>query len=374
MTGPHIDQVSAFSDCAFFVTGGRQRLERGGSLGWRTYDRALILRIDPCDGQARKMVEYETPLEIRADEDPSIVFKAGTKVGDRLYVCTSTEAMAYSLPSFRQLAYVSHPWFNDLHHVAMTSDGAWVVVNTGLDMVMMMSSEGEVLAEYTACDEPLWSRFSPDIDYRKIPTTQPHRAHPNYAFFLGDDLWVTRSDVHDAICLTRPQPHITIPHGYAHDGLARFGRIYFTSVDGWVSVFDAGTRELIKSVNLSLGGNHSRPLGWCRGIEVIAPDLVVVGFSKTRRTQLKEKLAWVRSRFGDPAMAPSEPTRIAAYNLSGPEMLWELELESYDLNAVFSIFRDDYRSARVNSHAADMVPAMPAAVIDSAKSDRILDD
>lgn len=79
------------------------------------------------------------------------------------------------------------------------------MVNTGLDMVVRVTPEGRVLEEWDVLLEPAWQRFSRDIDYRKIVSTKPHRSHPNFVFELGDEVWVTRFEQRDAICLTAPQ-------------------------------------------------------------------------------------------------------------------------------------------------------------------------
>lgn len=322
---------------AFYVTGGRQRAHRG-SLRWFTYDKAVILRVEPSTGAVEKVAEHITPPQFRAETDASIRFGAGHLIRDRFYVCTCTEVIVYSLPSFRQVSYITHPWFNDVHHVTVGPAGELVVVNTGLDMAMVMSPEGELLAEYPVCEEPLWTRFSRDIDYRKVATTQPHKAHANYAFYLNDELWVTRFERNDAVCLTNPERRMAILGGQPHDGVACDDEVYFTQVDGRISVFDANRLAIRASYDLVAPSGHNGPLGWCRGIFVCGPDRAVVGFSKTRRTKFVEKLSWVRARFGDPDVAPSEPTRLARYDFDKGAMLWEMQLDDYELDAVFGVY------------------------------------
>ncbi len=67
---------------------------------------------------------------------------------------------------------------------------------------MEVTPEGEILREWSVIGEDTWARFSRQIDYRKVPTTKPHRSHPNFAFLLEGDIWTTRCDQKDAICLT----------------------------------------------------------------------------------------------------------------------------------------------------------------------------
>jgi hypothetical protein len=248
--------------------------------------------------------------------------------------------LVYSLPSFDQLNYISHPYFNDLHHVTVNRNDELVVVNTGLDMAMVMSREGELLASYTVCGEPLWARFSKDIDYRKVLSTKPHKSHPNFAFFLDGELWVTRLEQKDAVSLTKPEESIEIKISYPHDGVVRGGNIYFTTVDGHVLVFDAKSRTLRSAVDLNPITRRDKALGWCRGLEVLGPDQVVVGFTKLRRTKFHERLVWVKEQFRGEQLL-SEATRIAAYDLKRKELLWEVELEIEEngVNTIFAIHK-----------------------------------
>jgi len=92
-----------------------------------------------------------------------------------------------------------------------------MVVVTGLDMVIEVAPDGEVLREWSVVGEDTWSRFSREVDYRKVPTTRPRRAHPIFAFLLGNDIWATRCNLKDAVCLTKPGKRIDIAGSYAHE-------------------------------------------------------------------------------------------------------------------------------------------------------------
>ena len=143
-----------------YALGARQRnLLMKNEHEWNLYESALILELDLKSGSARSRVEYKSPSEARAHEYSSVVFKAGTIVGNTLYACTSTEVLIFSLPEFQQTGYVSLPALNDVHHVTPTSDGNLLVANTGLDMVVKFNLQGEVLSEWAVLDEELWSPF-----------------------------------------------------------------------------------------------------------------------------------------------------------------------------------------------------------------------
>src|SRR6266496_1534290 len=157
------------------ITGGQQKANRSpfGTKDWCEYHKGIILGIDTKTGERCSSIEYFSPPETISDERPEVIFKAGTVEGDRLYLCTQTEVMIYALPHFELLNYISLPCFNDLHHVRTMPDGNLLVVNTGLDMVLMMTKDGAVLREWNVLGEDPWLRFSRDIDYRKIDT-KPH--------------------------------------------------------------------------------------------------------------------------------------------------------------------------------------------------------
>ncbi len=325
---------------SFYVLGGTQKtLSLNDEEWWREwirYKHALILRVYPEKRFAETVVQYESPPDAyAASERGSILFKAGTRVGDTLYACTSTEVLIYSLPSFKCVGYISHPYFNDLHHVRPTPDGNLAVVSTGLDLVLVVSRDGQLVAEYPVLDQDPWERFSRSIDYRKVATTKPHASHPNYCFYLGNELWATRLEQKDAVCLPRRDKRFEIGLNYVHDGVLHGSRIYFTTVDGRIVVFDAETRSHVRTLDLNRLSDGQAPLGWCRGIHILDEDTVLVGFTRLKRTKWREKVAWVKTMFGGQGF--EAPTRIGAVDLRNERLLWEFDLEPYKMHTLFSI-------------------------------------
>jgi hypothetical protein len=134
---------------------------------------------------------------------------------------------------------VSLPCFNDLHHVAPSWDGNLLVVSTGLDLVLKINREGEVLNEWSVTGDDTWQRFSRSVDYRRVETTKPHGSHPNFVFEIGDEVWATRLKQCDAVCLNQPGKRMYIGH-QPHDGVVFGQYVYFTCVDGFVAIFEAG--------------------------------------------------------------------------------------------------------------------------------------
>lgn len=153
---------------SLYVSGGRQkkRLLKEDEE-WTLYDKAIVLQVDVNTGDAQVCVEHATPAEARPYAESSVLFKAGTVQGNRLYTCTSTEVLTYDLPSFRLLNYLSLPCFNDLHHVRPTPDGNILIANTGLDMVVECGPQGHILREWSVVGSDPWARFpGPSITAR----------------------------------------------------------------------------------------------------------------------------------------------------------------------------------------------------------------
>jgi hypothetical protein len=316
---------------------------------WQQFEKAVLLKINAETRAVEKVLDYVSPPDVCPDI-PSVVFKAATLDDERLYACTQTEIIVYRRQDFSIDSYVSLPIFNDLHHVTPTGRGTLLVAVTGLDMVAEISPEGETINEWSVLDQDIWDRFSRDIDYRKVPSTKPHQAHPNFVFMIGDNVWATRCDHKDAICLTDPGKRIGLNHNsdrpiqYVHDGVAANGRLYFTSVDGNIMIVDPETLSVTETVNIGDILNYEYPLGWCRGIKVIGDDRVIVAFSRLRSTKLKDKVSWAKAQVKKAIgvgkyeeSLPLLPTRICCLDLRARRMEWELDLEAYGMNAIFSV-------------------------------------
>lgn len=333
----------------WLVIGGTARPDQARRREWEHFEKGVVLSVDRTTHAVKKLHEYSSPPEVCPDI-PSVVFKAGTLRGERLYLCTQTEVLVYRLPDFVLEQYVSLPCFNDLHHVTPTNRDTILAVVTGLDLVVEIDRDGNVTEEWSVLGTDTWTQFSRAIDYRKVPTTQPHAAHPNYAFMLGDEVWATRCDLKDAVCLTHDQKRIDLSGAgfqesvMVHDGLLHGDRLYFTSVNGTVLVADPKSCQVIDVIDLRDIVRSDYPLGWCRGVEVLDDERMIVGFSRLRRTKLTDKVSWAKAQVkrvfgvGDFMQTlPSLPTRICCFNLRTREEEWQLPLSEHGIDAVFSI-------------------------------------
>lgn len=325
-----------------YILGGKQRRlgmeEPTERDEWCLYDTAIILELDTQSGSVRTCVEYQSPFYARAGSNSAASFHAGVLINNLLYTCTTTEVLIFRLPTFERVGYISLPCFNDLHHVTRSSDGSLLIVNTGLEMVLRVTPEGEVLNEWSVLGEDTWSRFSRHIDYRKVESTKPHRSHPNFVFELDGEIWATRFHQRDAICLTRSGKRIEIGGESPHDGLVWGDRILFTAVDGKVVIVNRHSLTVEQSVNLRhIQDRDQQTLpAWCRGLSPVDERRIWVGFTRIRKTLFREHVRWVKSilREGTVVM----PTHISLFDIVDKKCLTQFDLEPYRMNTIFAIF------------------------------------
>lgn len=323
-----------------YVVGGCQRPaeEIEGVGDWQHFQHAVVASLDLESGDLSRCVEYVSPPEACPEEQPSILFKAGTISDGRLYVCTQTEALCYSLATWEIERRISLPCFNDVHHVLPRPDDRLIVVSTGLDLLVEVDWEGRVYSEWSATDKSVWERFSREVDYRKIPSTKPHEAHPNFAFELDGELWATRASTGDARCVTAARTIERMSNVAVHDGIVRDGQVYFTSVDGHVHQADGPSGKIVRSFDLNAMVPGDAPLGWCRGVTFLGGGRAAVGFSRFRRTRWKENVRWLRHALGGDG-AGVRPSRVGVFDLERGVQISEFDVESVGLNAVFSLHR-----------------------------------
>lgn len=334
--------MTATASKKFYLVGGKLKPNVNGQPEWTHYEKALVVKCEAPAGRCETMLDYLTPPSACAvADDPSILFKAATVQGDELLLCTQTEVLIHRLSDLQRTHYISLPCFNDVHHVRPTPQGTLLVAVTGLDLIVEITRVGEILREWNAAEANTWERFSRDVDYRTIVSTKPHQAHPNYVFAMDEEIWATRFQSRDAVCLTAPDRRIDIGIGGPHDGIVLGRHVYFTTVNGHIVQADCASGQVVQSFDLNQMSDTRGPLGWCRGLWLLDDTHAVVGFSRLRPTKFRENIAWVKrwakASLGLEESVAMKPTRIALYNLHARRMLWEVNVETADLNAIFSI-------------------------------------
>jgi hypothetical protein len=301
---------------------------------WQSCEKALIVELDPLAKGSRCCIEYVSPPQVCPPELPGTLFKSATIKGNRLYTCTSTEVLVFELPLFRIEKIISLPFFNDLHHVYPTDNNTLLIAVTGLDMVSEVSMDGTPIREWNVLGQDPWGKFSRKTDYRLVATTKPHASHPNHVFVMGDEVWVTRFQQRDAICLTNQDRRIDIAVERPHDGYIFGDQIYFTTVDGHVVIANRRTLRVERTVNLNeMQGLSGQVLGWCRGVLPLDDRYVWVGFTRVRPTKFVENVAWIKNR--NPSRRKA--SHIALYDLKRSTCEMEVPLEPHGLGIVFSL-------------------------------------
>ena len=324
------------------VVGGRQRQRALDLEEWQAYDQVRSLLVNTDSGDVDLLWTYCSPPETCAAERPAMVFKAGTLVGDRLWVCTMTEVLLWDWRRQQLDSSWSHPWFNDLHHVLPVGTDRFVVANTGLDQVLELSTTGDVVQQWNVGETPTWQRFDPARDYRRVATTKPHEVHANYLFRWNDQLWVTRYLTQDAICLADPAVSLPLQRGGPHDGVVCADSIFFTTVNGFVARCTPTQANVASAearwCQLQAADDCPDALGWCRGIQVTDPREAWVGFSRLRPTRFRRHVSWLKHGLKRVGQHGTRPTRIVRYDLNSGRCLQEIPLESSGMNAVFGIY------------------------------------
>ncbi|PWT87649.1 MAG: hypothetical protein C5B54_11980 [Acidobacteria bacterium] len=332
---------------------------------WYEYNKGLIVEVNTENEQANVVFDYISPEEAKADVG-CMLFKASTVKDDRLYVCSTTEILIFSLPQFKQVGYVTHPAFNDVHHVAVGSNGNLLVANSGLDNVIEITERGDIVRAWDVLGRrDTLGRLDDGINYR-ILDLKPHTAHPNYVFLLDEEIWVTRFYQKDAVSLTQPGRRIDIRLGNPHDGMVAGDFIFFTTTNGNIVIVNRETLKTDEVIDLNSIHSHGGPLAWSRGLYV-DNDKIWIGYSRLRPTKLKENVDWVkhslkwklrwllpdryvhRSVWMKRGLKKELPTRIACYELSSKRCLKEINVEKFGISAIFSIIPE---SAMLGTSAA----------------------
>ena len=319
------------------VMGGRQkRVETRPSKEWSRFGQAVVLGLKPDGSSAEELFVWETPPEARPDEGASVVFKSGSRVDSKLYLCTQTEVLVLDETTLAVEQNISLPCFNDLHHVTPTDRNTLLVVSTGLDLVVELTMDGDIVREWSTTDSSTWDRFDREVDYRKVLTTKPHHSHPNHVFEHGGEIWVTRFEQRDLYCLTNPDRRILIDTERPHDGYLVGDDAWVTTVDGHLLRLNLQDDSVGEELDVIEIADSDQAVGWMRGCSIVG-STAYIGFSTLRVTKIRENIRWVKKRFGQIDADSLVPTHVAAFDLEARQPLWRHNFSDPSLDVIFSV-------------------------------------
>lgn len=284
------------------------------------------------------LIKYKTDAEFAADVLPSIYFTSASLIGDKLFLCSTTQVFVYDYPSLELTLEINHPWFNDVHHVTCI-DQIIYVASTGIDAVLGFDFNGDLVSAQHVDNDDLWFRRSSSTDYRKIASTKPHDNHPNFVFELDGQIWATRFKQKDAVNLSNRAETINLSDEMVHDGHVKGEYIYFTSVNGHVIQVDKREKRVIRDYNLNEMDDRGVPLGWCRGV-CIEGDIAYVAFSKLRTTKIEENLRWLKAAIKKEGTNYDVlPARVSMFDLKQETLLDEFTVPPEHMSIIFSVLR-----------------------------------
>jgi len=285
-------------------------------------------------------IDYRPPPE-NLEEGLSVRFTGGCPWRGRWFQTTSTELVIFDMADWSVERVISHTSFNDLHGVAVI-DNEIAVVNTGLEMVQFLDTDGQIVREMNVASKPTWERFDRSTDYRKVVSTKPHEVHVNHAFKLDGQWWATRCLMCDAINLNNPKDRIEIAVGHPHDGFKRGDFVYFTTTNGHIVVANATTRKVEEVINIEALDSTEGLKGWCRGLEIDG-NYAYVGFTRLRATKWKKAFRV----FKDIMHGSARDSHICKIDLKRKAIVDTLVYKDIGSAAIFSLANYDLLAQQV---------------------------
>ena len=318
------------------VTGGIRRKNAAKLPEGRRVKSARLVRANLKTRSVHVVMRYEGNNVNYPNQTPNVLFTAGSLTDNELFLCTETEISIFEYPQIQLVRMVSYPFFQNVHHV-VPIDKYVAVTSSGLDMVILLDRQSlRPVSFINVLGKDPWHRFSKDVDYRKVHSTKPHESHPNFTFSLNGEIWVTRFNQKDAMCLTRRGKRINIGVERVHDGQVHGDFIYFTTVNGCIVIASARTLRIEEIIGLNAIESLKQPLGWCRGLTVEG-DLACVGFSKLRDTPIRQNIKWALDFAKGKKLLR---TRCVVYDLRRKKKIHELVMPSRAIDVIYGILRE----------------------------------
>jgi len=297
----------------------------GVKPGGRTDEplRPLLLELDTASGQVLRQRSWDTPVHHGAGADVHQEFTAAARAPDgTVWQPTHTELLRIDPRDLSVVQQVDHPLFHGLHSASCAANGDVLLSAAGIDSVLRLSSEGELLEHAFLQDRPFADAFPGITDFRRVPYDglKPHAEHPNHAVEHQGRVWVTCFETRRARALDPRHPDtLELPDGIPHDGRPYGGLLWFTLTHGVVVAIDPHTGGVVHRIDLAALDPEPGLLGWCRGLAKMG-DRLFVGMTMLRRPRHREVLRWMMK-------GPSgrkRPSRVVEIDLRGPRIVQQI--------------------------------------------------
>ena len=118
-----------------------------------------------------------------------------------------------------------------------------------------------------------------------------------------------------------------------HDGVVKDGHVYFTTVDGWISIASAEDKQVVEDVDLKKVESKNTMRGWCRGL-MLSDEHAFVGFSRIRKTRDSRKVRWTSVLRGARYV---EEASVVCYERSSWKKLDEWRFAPHSLAAIYGV-------------------------------------
>ncbi len=221
-------------------------------------------------------------------------FAGGSIHGNKLWLCSANQVLAYSLPDLELKQIINDPFFNDLHYVLAEKNGLYIV-NTGLESLDHFSYDGQLLARTLLTSESrTQSRTSSSSEFRIIES-KPHFMHANHCFRMNDGhmllTFARQRRIVDSSDWSWASPEYSAsPHeGFiAPFSVLNKDCLWVTTVPGEIIASDPLSGEIVYTCTLK---DKNVPPGWTRGLCILEHGLLV-GTTKIRASNAEYYSGW----------------------------------------------------------------------------------
>lgn len=300
--------------------------------------RPLLREVDPDRGEVVGELGWDTPPDRLSGPEADQEFTAAS-VTSRGTVLQPTHTEVLELDRGRVARVFSHPLMHSVHSACERPGGGFVVSCAGNDSVLELDGTGALVAHHWLRPGDFRSAYPGVDDFRRAhhDAFKPHSHHPNRAFHLGRELWVTCFE--QRACVSSAGRRIAFPEGIPHDGVLREGLLWFTLVGGLVVAVDPVSLRRERVIDLNRLDGRPGLLGWCRGVELVG-DRLFVGMSALRRTRHREVLRLLlRGRHGR-----KRPSRLVEVDLAKPRIVREIELGNAAGGTIYGVLKSPWGS------------------------------